>query len=132
MADKIKQEGDKHYVDIEATAKDPNAPEDSNERVEGAFQFVVGADLAEDIQKFGEDTVREMWIRGAVIKAQGAVRTELGSGTHPDDIPEQLADWRPDVTHTAKKDPKTSILANWSKMSDEEKAEVLAAIEERS
>lgn len=132
MSDKVKQEGDKHFVEVEASAKDPHAPEDSGERVEGSFNFQVGESLAEDIEMYGEDTVREMWLRAATVKGQSAIRSELESGTHSDDVAEQLATWRPDVTHTAKKDPKTAILSNWKNLSEEEREAILADLAEQS
>lgn len=111
-------------VEIKATAK----LEDQEERIEATFSFTIGETLAEDIEMFGEEVVRDMWLRAAVVKGQAAVRRELENGTHPDDVQEALSDWRPDIQHTTKKDPKLTIKQKFASLSDEEKAEVLAAL----
>jgi len=117
-----------NFIEVKATAKDPNAPEDSNERLEGQFNFSVGENIQEDVEMFGEDTVRDMWLRQAVVKAQAAVRREIENGTHPDDIPEALSDWRPDVQHTGKKDPKLEIRTKFKSLPAEEREALLAEI----
>lgn len=130
------QEG-QSFVEVEATTsadKVPNGEEVANQdgRVEGTFNFAVGGSLQEDIEMFGEDIVREFWLRSAVIKGQSAIRRELESGTHPDDIAEQLADWRPDVQHTASKDPKASVMQNFQKLPKDEKEQLLAQLREQA
>lgn len=104
-------------------------PEDAEGRVSASFNFSVGENLDEDVEMYGEDTVRDLWLRQAVVKAQSAIRRELQNGTHPEDIAEQLGGWRPDITHTTTKDPKTSIKQDFKKLSGEERAELLALLE---
>lgn len=130
------QEG-QSFVEVEATTSPEKVPEgeevaNSDGRVKGEFNFSVGGSLQEDIEMFGEDIVREFWLRSAVIKGQSAIRRELESGTHPDDIAETLADWRPDVQHTSQKDPKASVMQNFNKLSDEEKKELLGQLSEQA
>lgn len=125
------------YVEVEATTSPEKVPEgeevaNQEGRVAGEFKFAVGENLQEDIEIFGEEIVREFWLRSAVIKGQSAIRRELESGTHPDDIAEVLADWRPDVQHTAQKDPKASVMQNFNKLTDEEKQELLGQLSEQT
>lgn len=142
MAEQVEQEqavdneeskGQAGYIEIQATAKDPESEEDGA-RIEGSFNFPVGADLAEDAEIYGEETVRELWLRGLTVKAQAAIRREIENGTHPDDLEDVLGggNWRPDATHTTKKDPKTSIMADYKKLSPEERAELLRQLEEQA
>lgn len=112
------------HVEVKATAD----VEGHEERLEGRFNFQIGENIQEDIEMFGEDVIRDMWTRAATVKAQAAIRRELENGTHPDDIPEALSDWRPDVQHTTQKDPKLTIKQKFAQLSDEERAEVLAAL----
>ena len=105
-------------------------PEEADGRVSASFNFPVGGSLQEDIEMYGEDTVRDFWLRQAVVKGQSAIRRELQNGTHPNDIAETLSGWRPDVTHTASRDPKASVMQNYKKLSDEERAEMLAILSE--
>jgi hypothetical protein len=107
-------------------------PEDAEGRVSASFNFPIGKDLQEDIEMYGAETIRDLWLRQAVVKGQSAIRRELQNGTHPGDIPEQLSGWRPDITHTTTKDPKTSIKQEFKKLSAEERAEILAMLEEDS
>lgn len=111
-------------VEVKATAD----VEGHEERLEGKFNFVVGDGIQEDIEMFGEELVRDMWLRSAVVKGQAAIRRELENGVHPDDIADALSDWRPDVTHTSSKDPKKTIMQKFAGLSEEERAEVLAAL----
>lgn len=128
------QNAQSNYVEIEASTNADKTPfaeaADEDGRVSAQFNFKVGGSLQEDIEMFGEDVVREHWLRSATVKGQSAIRRELENGTHPDDIAEQLGDWRPDVTHTTKKDPKAAIISNYNKLSDEEKAQLIAQLEE--
>lgn len=128
------QQGNAGYIEIKASAKDPNNPEDEEARIEGSFNFPVGADLNEDAEIYGEETVRDLWLRGLTVKAQAAVRRELENGTHPDDLEDILGggNWRPDATHTTKKDPKASIMSDYKRLSPEERAELLRQLEEQA
>ena len=128
---------DAHYIEVEASTKADDVPQgeefaDEDGRVEAGFNFKVGASLEEDIEMYGEETVRDMWLRSATVKAQSAIRRELKNGTHPDDIPETLSDWRPDVQHTVQKDPKSSIMSNYKNLSPEEKQELLAELQSQA
>ncbi len=126
------------FVKIEAsTPKDKvpfeiELPEDAGGRVTAGFEFAVGKDIQEDIEMYGEETVRDLWLRQLVVKAQAGIRRELTNGTHPDDMAEAMSGWRPDVQHTTKRDPKTSIKADFKKLSPEERAELLAILEEQA
>lgn len=121
---------------VEASTKADKVPNgddlaDEDGRVASSFIFNAGATTEEAVEMFGEDTVYDHYVRNATVKAQAAVRRELEAGTHPDDIPEQLAGWRPDVTHTATKDPKSNILSNYGKLTDEDKQAMLAQLQEQ-
>lgn len=107
-------------------------PEDAEGRVEAKFTFPIGSSIEEDVEMYGEEIVRDLWLRQAVVKAQSAIRRELQNGTHPDDIAEQLSGWRPDIQHTVEKDPRTSIKQDFKKLSPEERAELLAILEEEA
>lgn len=126
-----------NFLVIEASTGADDVPNgenwaDEDGRVEASFNFAVGESLQEDIELFGEDVVRDMAHRSIVIKAQSAIRRELKNGTPPNDIPEALSDWRPDVQHTVSKDPKTSIMSNYKNLSAEDKAEMLALLQEEA
>ncbi len=107
-------------------------PEDAGGRVTAGFDFPVGENIEEDIEMYGEETVRDLWLRQLVVKAQAGIRRELSNGTHPNDIAEAMSGWRPDVQHTVKKDPKASIKSDFSKLSPEEKAELLALLSQQA
>ena len=115
-------------VDGVLTIKASGKPADSEERVEGSIDFEVGKNLKEAQDKFGNELVYEFFKRALVVKAQGAIRRELENGTHPDDLQSILGNWDPASTHTVRKDPKSSILKDFSSLSEEEKMEVLEAL----
>lgn len=131
------QEDNDKVVEITATTPVGNTPfpdEAANEdgRVEGTFLFTVGESLQEDIEMFGEETVRNFWLRQATVKGQSDIRRELQNGTPPEDIGEVFATWRPDVTHAAKKDPKASIMSDFRKLPKGEREAILNALEEQA
>jgi hypothetical protein len=127
-----------NIIEIEATTpaeKVPfeiELPEDANGRVTAGFKFPVGASLAEDVEMYGEETVRDLWLRQCVVKAQSAIRRELENGTHPQDMQEALSGWRPDIQHTSAKDPKASIKSNFAKLGKEEQEALLAMLMEQA
>lgn len=71
---------------------------DEEVKVEVTVDFDVGDNLADAVDKYGEDIVFERWKRQAKRDLGNAIRTSLNSGKTPERVAEELSDWRPDVT----------------------------------
>ena len=94
--------------------------------LEAVVNYDLGANLTEAVEKFTEEVVYNLYIGQAVVRIQQGLRNCLEKGIDPQKwISEyKLGSRGPSVSA----DPKASIMANFAKMSDEEKAEILAQL----
>lgn len=101
------------------------APKANDAEFEGEYDF--GDDLSDAAEKYGEDVVFGLYKSQAVVRAQAGIRTCLEKGIDP---AAWLAQWKPgSKAPSINADPKAAAFAAVSRMSDEEKAELLAKLQ---
>ncbi len=110
-------------------------------KLEAEITIYPGSDLTEAVEMYGEDTVFDDYKRSVERRASNAIRSALNKyldqGANPEEIPDlvsgELADWRPDTDRRpTRRSPEENILANFSSLPDEKKAEILARLQEAS
>lgn len=131
MSEQEKKQQATEVVNGMLTIKATGKPEGAEERVEGSIDFEVGNNVNEAVEKFGEELIFEFFKRALIVKAQAAIRREIENGTHPNDLQQVLGTWDPAQTHTVRRDPKSSILKDFSALSEEERMEILNALREQ-
>lgn len=109
--------------------EDPETGE--KEKVTGKVYYDAGSDLEEMKELFGEDLVYKSAKNEIHRKLKSAIRRELKNGTDPEDIPENLKDWRPDTPHTVSKSPDKQAEEAFNAMSEEQQLKKLKELEEK-
>lgn len=105
-------------------------PSTDGKTLEAGVIFDFGDTLDEAVSKYGEEIIYDLASRAAVIKLQGVIRAELKAGKLPVEIETELRDWRPDVSRRrTRKDVVVDLAGSVAKMTDEEKAELLALLQ---
>lgn len=99
-------------------------------------EYNFGDNLADAVEKFGEDVVFARFVSAARVDLQGYVRglmrktNEEGDFEHSDDVIVQKAgEWRPSMRKPGKS-AKEKTLDLIDKLSDEEREELMAALSE--
>jgi len=114
---------------VEVTATKELEDEDGNTyKVSGTVNWDPGANAAEAIEKFGDETVYDFFIRSANVKLQSQIRARLVDGATQDQLDVEFTDWRPDVDRSPTRDPKSSILSNFNKLDEDERAAIIAML----
>lgn len=103
----------------------------NDEKVEATVYYDFGADISEMIDKYGEDQVFALALSEGKRKLKAAIRRELDNGTAPDDVPDRLSTWRPDVKHQVAQDPEDAAVAAFNAMSEEAQEKYLAKMREK-
>jgi hypothetical protein len=95
---------------------------------EGEVSYVIGETLAENVELFGEDLVNKIFIEQLIVKVQSGVRKCLET----ENDPQTWADgYKPGTKMpSAAKDPKTAARMAISKMSAEERMELIAQLQQ--
>uniref|UniRef100_A0A6M3KZH9 Uncharacterized protein n=1 Tax=viral metagenome TaxID=1070528 RepID=A0A6M3KZH9_9ZZZZ len=92
----------------------------------GTVEYEFGKDLDESADLFGPETVHSKFVAAAKVDLQAAIRRCLEGGTDPQAFAD---DWKPGMrAPSVAKDPMAMALAGISKMSDEQKAELIAKL----
>lgn len=117
------------------SSKHPDAAHSEDGRVEANTSLFVGntedpaQGLEEAIEKYGHKFVHDQFIRSVTVSTQGKVRRELDNGVPVTKVEEIYDDCDPTETRSSTKDPVSSAMSAFSKMSDEEKAQFIASLE---
>lgn len=98
--------------------------ENEEKRVGVVFKD-IGDDLPSMIEALGEELVYNLATSQYDSKIKSAIRKELGAGTPPDQVPERLKNWRPDVQHKVAKNPEEEATQAFLQMTPEQQAEHL-------
>ena len=103
---------------VEVTAK-------TGDGKEATLNFDFGKDMAEAVEKFGEEVVFTNFRKSAKIDLQSVIRRYLVAGKDPQDL---LKLWKPGVTLERTVDPKAAAKNAFSKMTDDEKKQFIAEL----
>jgi len=93
-------------------------------KVSCSVDFDVGDNLADAVDKYGEDIVFERWKRQVRRDLGNAVRTSLNSGKTPVQVESELEDWRPDVTRRTGSSSK-DVVEQFEELDENEQEEKL-------
>ena len=100
-----------------------------NGKVEASFIFDFTTSAADAIETFGDTCVHERFIRAAKIEAQARMRELLKVGKPPAEVQAHMEEsWYPGASSV---NTEVNILAKFSAMSEEERAALLAQLQER-
>lgn len=102
-----------------------------DEKKEATVYYDFGDNLQEMVEKYGEKTVYTLAEREASRKLKSAIRRELKAGTDPENVPDRLADWRPDVKHTVQQDPEQAAEQAFAAMSKEKQEAYLQKMRDK-
>lgn len=101
--------------------------------------YDFGTNLDEAVDKFGAETVFNCFKDAAVIKLQALLRRKLtaalvgdkdGKTTDlPEDVQELVADWKPSASGTTRKSAAEKVETIIGKMSEEERAALIAKLQ---
>lgn len=97
--------------------------QDDSEAVTCQYDF--GDNLKDAVAKFGEDVVFNRFKSAAVIDAQSLIRRGIKAGKSPTDIQKDLTEWRPGMKRVQKKSAEERIKEQFSKLTPEERAELV-------
>lgn len=102
----------------------------SSTKKDGQFTvtYPVGKTLADAVEKFGEDDVFSRFCAALTVTVQGVTRNWWVKGKTPEEIQKMLETWKPGIISMIARDPKASIIANFGKLSEKERAEILAEL----
>jgi len=94
---------------------------------EGSVQYKLGVTLAENVEIFGEEVVNRLFTEQTVIKVQSGVRKCLENGQ---DAQKWANEFIPGTrTPAIARDPKAAARAAISKMTPEERLELIAQLQ---
>lgn len=111
------------YIRIETgSTKHPDAAESEDGRVAATIGVFVGENLQEAVDKYGEDFVRDNFIRSVVVATQGKVRRELDSGVPINTVEDNLDDLDPTEQRASVTDPQAQAMKALQRMTPEQKA----------
>lgn len=103
------------------------------EKVEATLPGNPGDSLEEAIEMYGKDTVFDLYQSQYDQRFQNAIRAALKQeGVTPEDVKQDLQDWRPDKTRRRSKDPSKSVLQNFAKLDPEEQEAMLRRMAEKA
>lgn len=97
-------------------------------------EYNFGDNVQDAIAKFGEDTVFTKFKQAAIIDLQAMIRRQLtpaedGKVKTDEEIAAAIAEWEPGSKTVVRKSPLEKAKEQLSKMSDEEKAALLAQLQ---
>jgi len=112
---------------IDVTAK----LKDSDRAITIPFNF--GANLDEAVELYGEDVVFQKYRQAAVVDLQAAIRRHLqpdaeGKSKTDEEIITALSEWKPGLVTRTRKSPKEKALEALQKMSEEDRAALMAEL----
>lgn len=91
-------------------------------------EFDFGTDLKEAVEKYGEEVIFSSYKRSQVIAFQNAVRRMLDAGKTNEEIDQTMESWKPGVAMERTSDPIAALMSKWSKLTDEQKAEIISKL----
>jgi len=115
-----------------STSKDADG-NDLAEKREADFTLDnVPETMDEAVEMYGEDTVQELFWRSFDVKAQGAARSLLKRGFSPEQVQEEMADWRPDVTRRTTSSADRSLEDQFEDLAADEQEELLEKLAQKA
>lgn len=90
--------------------------------------YEFGDTLQDAVGMFGEEVVLSSYKRSQVITYQNAVRRMLEAGKTNEEIDKAMEAWKPGVAMERTSDPIAALMSKWSKLTDEQKAEIIAKL----
>ena len=112
------------------STKHPDAEASETGKVEASITVFVGESVQDAIDKYGEEFVFDNYERSLVISAQNRVRRELDNGVPISNVEKDLDDLDPTEKRASTASPMSTALRSVSKMTPEEKAALLAQLQE--
>ena len=97
-----------------------------------AIAYDFGENLADGVEKFGEEVVFTNFKRTAVITAQAAIRRALEGGKAEEEVVSMMANWKPGIALERTIDPVASLIGRWDGYSQEEQAEILKKLKKKA
>jgi hypothetical protein len=122
---------------IKVSSGTPVVGEDGKKSRPGvSFQFDLPNDLADAINRYGDENVFKTFLGQLVVRVQARARVLLEEGKSAEEITALLADWKPGDkvarAATPPPDPVAYLLQNLDKLSPEKLAELNAFFAERT
>ena len=94
--------------------------------------YDVPADLATLTKRFGESVVAAHASGSIVISLQAFIRRQIEKGSSLPDIQKAVTAWKPDVRSAVKQTAFEKVVANLSKLSPQERADMLKQLQSPS
>jgi len=113
----------------EASTK--SAPYSEGVGVTGKLRVQRGDDLDEALDLYGQDFIYDLYTSQLKQKVQNAIRQRLTDGVRPEEIPDVMADYRPDKTSSRSKSPSETAEKNFDKLSEEDQIAFLERLQEK-
>jgi len=113
------------------SASTKSAPYSEGETVEGELRVDPGKDLDGAIDLYGEEFVYDLYDSQFKQKVQNAIRQRLTDGVRPEEIPEVMADYRPDQVTRRSKSPAETAEKNFDQLSEEDQIAFLERLQQK-
>lgn len=99
--------------------------EEGEVKVKVSFEFDPGESIDEAVEMYGEEIVFERWLRQVRRDGGNAIRSSLSSGRHPENVEEDMQDWRPDVSRRGGGSSEKDITEEFAELDPDEQEEKL-------
>lgn len=103
------------------------APKADNREI--VLNYTLPDTISELVELLGEDAVLSAAVSSIKIDFQAAVRRQLEAGKSDEEIAGIMATWKPGDKLSLPADPMARIRNAWGSLSEEQKAEMLAALQ---
>ena len=90
--------------------------------------YDFGDNLAQAVEKFGEEVVFTNMQQSMKISLQALLRRGFDKGQSDEEIATAAAAWKPGVASQRTTDPVSTITAKWATLDPKKKAELLAQL----
>lgn len=106
--------------------------EDGSSRVIVLQDPFAGKDYASLCEVYGEDQVLESAVAQLRVKFQASVRGMMKAGKDDDAISSEMASWKPGQRANFGADPKAVIMRNFGNLTPEQRAQLIALLQQQS